>query len=395
MIPKPLPFIRIGLANIPLLLALDILPFGSFLLLLGIKVIGQGLISGTLFSYVFIFSLGGTGVSALLMYALRRGLGKERLSLIGTSAAGALVSNGVQLVLAWFFVFGESIWYMAVPILALGIVSGTILGICCEIFTGRSRWYASVGNKSGVLVDSPVPEPEATSPLVKKTIPDNILERFRLSRMAFCQSLFSSGELAVAGLCMIPALLLNPGTPARIVQFLFFFFLSWLSGRKNKLFFTLSVMAGIVFFYLLVPYGKVLFSLGPLSVTSGALWGGIRRAVTLEGLFMLSRFCIRRDLVFPGSFGEIIGGSFRIFSRLDDEKVFLNRTNLIERLDDLLLRSEREQSIQEINKAGEKNNQSDHINQINAVKQIPGPGSKIILAVAIMIAWLPLIAALF
>jgi nucleoside recognition membrane protein YjiH len=56
------------------------------------------------------------------MYALRRGLGKARISLIGVSAAGALASNGVQLVLAYYFVFGESIRYAAAPILALGIV---------------------------------------------------------------------------------------------------------------------------------------------------------------------------------------------------------------------------------------------------------------------------------
>ena len=49
VIPKPLPFMRIGIANLPLMLALDIFPFRTFLVLTGIKVLGQALITGTLF----------------------------------------------------------------------------------------------------------------------------------------------------------------------------------------------------------------------------------------------------------------------------------------------------------------------------------------------------------
>jgi len=56
MIPKPLPFMRIGLANLPLMLALDIFPLYAFLILVCVKVLGQALITGTLFSYFFIFS---------------------------------------------------------------------------------------------------------------------------------------------------------------------------------------------------------------------------------------------------------------------------------------------------------------------------------------------------
>jgi heptaprenyl diphosphate synthase len=54
MIPKPLPFMRIGIANLPLMLALDIFPFHIFLALIAIKVLGQALITGTLFSYIFL-----------------------------------------------------------------------------------------------------------------------------------------------------------------------------------------------------------------------------------------------------------------------------------------------------------------------------------------------------
>jgi heptaprenyl diphosphate synthase len=143
MIPKPLPFMRIGLANLPLMIALDIFPFPSFLLLVSIKVLGQALITGTLFSYIFLFSLTGTVLSALLMYLLRRVLGRERITFIGIGAAGAMISNVSQLALAWFFIFRENVRYIAPPFLGAGLVTGIVLGVFCEVFTRRSQWYAN------------------------------------------------------------------------------------------------------------------------------------------------------------------------------------------------------------------------------------------------------------
>jgi len=143
MIPKPLPFIRIGIANLPLILALDMFPFLTFLVLVGIKVLGQALITGTLFSYIFLFSLAGTVLSAVSMYGLRRLLGPARISFIGTSTAGAMMSNIAQLALAWFFIFRNNARYIAPPLLAMGLITGIALGIFCEMFTRRSRWYAA------------------------------------------------------------------------------------------------------------------------------------------------------------------------------------------------------------------------------------------------------------
>ena len=142
MIPKPMPFMRIGIANLPLMLALDIFPFHVFLVLVTIKVLGQALITGTLFSYIFLFSFAGTFLSAISMYILRRLLGSGRISLIGVGTMGAMVSNVTQLALAWVFIFGNSTRYIAPPFLAAGLVTGIALGAFCEVFTSRSQWYA-------------------------------------------------------------------------------------------------------------------------------------------------------------------------------------------------------------------------------------------------------------
>jgi len=141
MIPKPMPFMRIGIANLPLMLALDVFPLGTFLVLVAIKVLGQALITGTLFSYIFLFSLAGTFLSALAMYGLRRFPGRSQVSFIGVGTMGAMISNISQLGLAWVFIFRDSVWYIAPPFLAAGVVTGVALGLFCELFTRRSRWY--------------------------------------------------------------------------------------------------------------------------------------------------------------------------------------------------------------------------------------------------------------
>lgn len=141
MIPKPLPFMRIGLANLPLILAVDILPVKAFFLLALIKVLGQGIISGTLFSYVFLFSLAGTFSSALAMRLLRRGLGRRRIGFTGISVAGAFVSNLSQIALARLFVFGEEVRMLIPPFLAAGIIAGAALGLFCDAFAASSAWF--------------------------------------------------------------------------------------------------------------------------------------------------------------------------------------------------------------------------------------------------------------
>jgi heptaprenyl diphosphate synthase len=143
MIPKPLPFIRIGIANLPLMLAIDIFPFPVFIVLATIKIFGQALITGTLFSYVFLFSLTGTFLAALSMYALRRLLKRNNISFIGIGILGAMVSNISQLSLAWVFIFGNNVRYIAPPFLAAGLITGFSLGLFCELFTRRSQWYAA------------------------------------------------------------------------------------------------------------------------------------------------------------------------------------------------------------------------------------------------------------
>jgi heptaprenyl diphosphate synthase len=140
MVPKPLPFMRLGIANLPILLAVDLLPLPWYLALALVKVLGMSLVSGSLFSYIAVFSLAGTLTAALAMRATRRALG-GRVSAVGLSVLGAMASNAVQVAVAGAFVFGEAARLMAPPFLAMGLVTGLLLGLFAEAFAAKSKWY--------------------------------------------------------------------------------------------------------------------------------------------------------------------------------------------------------------------------------------------------------------
>jgi heptaprenyl diphosphate synthase len=320
---------RIGLANLPLLLALDLFPPGSFALLVLVKILGQGVVSGTLFSYVFLFSLAGTAASALLMYGLRRAAG-ERIGFAGLGAAGAFASNAVQLLLARYAVFGSSVRYLIPPFLVSGAVSGFALGLFCGCFAARSAWYGRLRLRG-------VPE---NAPLLPSPVYDGRpggKAKGRGQRRERWDRLFPPGELFAAGLAAMCFFLFNPSTASRAVQFFFFAFLAFLSGKKINPFVTLFVMLGIVFFNLLAPYGRVIAEWGFFRVTEGALAAGLRRAFTLEGLLMLSGVCIRPGLRFPGGAGLLLAESFGVLGRLRERKFLLRPGHIIEELDRTLL----------------------------------------------------------
>ncbi len=140
LIPKPVPFMRLGLANLPILVALELLSPSRVALLIALKVVGQGLVNGTLFSYVFLFSAAGSAASGLVMLAASR-IPRERLSLVGICILGALGSNIAQIVMARFVIFGAGAWLMAPPFIAVGTVTAVILGLFARKFVGSSSWF--------------------------------------------------------------------------------------------------------------------------------------------------------------------------------------------------------------------------------------------------------------
>lgn len=140
LIPKPLPFMRLGLANLPILLALSLLPSRRIIFLVFLKVLGQGLVNGTMFSYIFLFSAAGSFASGCMMLLTSRLFGR-RISLVGVCVFGALASNSVQILIARQIIFGRSALLIGPPFLFIGLISSLIMGFFAEAFQRKSRWF--------------------------------------------------------------------------------------------------------------------------------------------------------------------------------------------------------------------------------------------------------------
>jgi len=108
---------------------------------------------------------------------------------------------------------------------------------------------------------------------------------------------------------------------------------------------TVITVAAVVICNLFPPYGRVLFEAGPLSVTAGALAGGLTKAAQIEGLLFLSLAAIPRRLDLSGlpgplgAFGSLLGETFAMLDRLNERKqsVAGRGTGVMKRLDDLLM----------------------------------------------------------
>ncbi|MDR2864121.1 MAG: Gx transporter family protein [Spirochaetaceae bacterium] len=374
MIPKPLPFLRLGLANLPLILAL---PFsaGFFWTLVLLKVLAQALISGTLFSFIFLFSIAGTAASSALMFVLYRIGGslsgasfaeegktgipssgvrlqkhnsrtfsagtirlfdrkkhQKLISFVGISLAGAFFSNITQISLAYFFILGRSALYIAPPVLIMGVVSGFSLGLFCEYFAKKSLWYKHIIEKirqGESLSDSGV--------LLRKKI------REKSGGLVSCLCKKET-LLFFAGIMLSLLLLLLPSLTGRIALCGIFWLSAIIFGKVGKPWFSLITFCVIVISNLLPPYGKVLLRVGPFAVTEGAFFTGLKKAASLEGLIMLSKLTISDKIQLPGKLGNMISESFRILPLLhqklcDDKKKFALNT-LIRKIDEILLQGE-------------------------------------------------------
>lgn len=308
LIPKPLPFLRLGVANLPLLMALSLLPARRYALLVLLKIAGQGLISGTLFSWIMVFSAGGSIAAAIVMYGLHR-LTKQHLSLVGISVAGAFASTAAQLLLARWWIFGAGAWYIAPPFLAAGLVSGTLLGLFANSFVSRSRWLAAWNeglssanctNNTG-LYETPKGDAgssPSTGAGAAAGSPSRIL-------------LLARSALA---LILSATLLFSRSIPAQVAATVLASILLLAAGRRIHLIPLFVMTAGIIAFNLAVPVGRVLFEIGRFPITLGALETGIKKALAVEGMIFVSRWFLSAGLRLPGRFGRL---SQSVLARLD------------------------------------------------------------------------------
>lgn len=136
LIPKPFPWLKLGLANIGTIIALE--KFGKKMALevTLCRIIIQGIMIGTLFSPGFIVSLisGIVSVNIMILFYKFR----SSLSLISISILSALAHNFTQLLVVYFLMFrnmninSRYIVFFVIGFLFLGCIAGAITGFIGE-----------------------------------------------------------------------------------------------------------------------------------------------------------------------------------------------------------------------------------------------------------------------
>jgi uncharacterized membrane protein len=313
LIPKPLPFLRIGLANLPLLLSLRLQPPRFTLALCLLKIAGQAVLGGSLFSYIFLFSAAGSLASVLVMLAGCWLFG-EKMSLAGIGVLGSLASNVTQLFFARYFLLGEGALFIAPPFLAIGTAAGLVLGLFAQAAMEQSAWiHALVSQPQGGGVNNERPFAAGPAP-----------DAARRARFIF-----------ICGIVSVFPFLFTESLAAKAFLAALYMALAVPAGKKIRILPNVILLFTVTAVHCLRPFGKVLFTLGTWPLTEGALQAGLIKALTLTGLVYLSRLTVRPQLRFPGRAGGIFSAMLSDFERITGCGVKIRRKDFWAGLDRL------------------------------------------------------------
>ncbi len=130
LIPTPIPWLRLGFANIITLTTLLLYGLKAGMTVTLIRVFITSFFTGTFLGPAFVLSLGG-GVSSTLMMWLVKVLSGRLFGPVGLSLFGALTHNIAQLFLAYLFFIRriEAVVFISPIIILFGTITGAFNGI--------------------------------------------------------------------------------------------------------------------------------------------------------------------------------------------------------------------------------------------------------------------------
>ena len=128
------PGIKLGLANLIIVIVLYKTDWREALLLSVVRIILAGFIFGNLFSIVY--SLAGGVLSLTVMVLLKR---TDRFSVAGISMAGGVCHNIGQLVVAMIAVETYQVGYYLPVLLVAGLTTGAVIGAAAGEVLKRIR----------------------------------------------------------------------------------------------------------------------------------------------------------------------------------------------------------------------------------------------------------------
>ena len=119
-----IPGVKLGLANLIIVVALYKLPLQEVYLLSIVRILLSGFIFGNYFS--ILYSLAGGLLSLSVMALLKR---RNSFSVMGISVAGGVFHNVVQMTVAMLVVETFSVAYYFPVLMIAGLVTGLLIGV--------------------------------------------------------------------------------------------------------------------------------------------------------------------------------------------------------------------------------------------------------------------------
>ncbi len=137
-IPHPIPWFRLGIGNVSILLALFIYGPAEAIMVALIKFLLGNLISGRILSPSFILSGAGTaaGVAAMVLSAY---FIYPKLSIVGVSLLGAFGHDVAQLAVASAIIVKRPLLPLVPPVVFFGTITGIVIGFLSHLILVRLR----------------------------------------------------------------------------------------------------------------------------------------------------------------------------------------------------------------------------------------------------------------
>ena len=146
LLPTPIPWLRLGLANIITLVALVLYGFRTAMMVTLVRIMIGSIFTGTFLGPSFMLSFGG-GVASTVAMGLVLVMSRDIFGPVGLSLIGALFHNLGQLTLAYFLFIRriEAVLIISPVILLIGTLTGVTTGIISDILIKNILKYEEAG----------------------------------------------------------------------------------------------------------------------------------------------------------------------------------------------------------------------------------------------------------
>lgn len=125
-IPRPLPWLKFGLANVATLLALYSLGWREALIVSAFRIFVGAFFTGNLLTPGFFLSATGGAIAVIGMILLKE---SGWFSILAVSISGAILHNLAQLTLAAEWLFSNKVLWHLLPYLVItGAITGLVIG---------------------------------------------------------------------------------------------------------------------------------------------------------------------------------------------------------------------------------------------------------------------------